>query len=167
MVFIDVVFVVLSALRVSAFKLKLNRYHSPTMTKTKNTDETKLLAVQNLLAAHPELFARQGTIHATWRQRGGRRLGPYYSLRYRLEGQQCSVYLGSSKRLAVQVRRLLREWQQPRRTRLAVARHRAAVKQSFRNHQQRLAEELSQLGLQLKGNEVRGWRSRKGVLNGQ
>ncbi|MHB1034349.1 MAG: hypothetical protein ACYC0Y_06855, partial [Pirellulales bacterium] len=42
------------------------------------------------------IFARQGSVVATWRTRGGARFGPYYQLAYREAGRQRAIYLGRS-----------------------------------------------------------------------
>jgi hypothetical protein len=44
-----------------------------------------------LLAARPEVFARQGSVVASWRRRGTRTYGPYYRLIYREGGRQRSI----------------------------------------------------------------------------
>lgn len=117
--------------------------------------DQRLAAARQLLAARPELFARQGAVIAAWRTRAGRRVGPYYALRYRDAGRQQSLYLGASPELADRVRRLLDEAQQPRRERLSLRRARAAVRASLRRHKHKWRRDLERLGLTLKGFEIR------------
>ena len=47
------------------------------------------------------LFAAQGSVVATWRNRGSKRFGPYYRLAYRRHGRQRSIYLGPDEAAAV------------------------------------------------------------------
>ena len=120
-------------------------------------------AVWALLAAHPEVFRRQGTILVTWRHHQGRRLGPYYRLAYREGNEQRACYLGSSPQLAGQVRHALQALQEPRRRqrtwRVQWAKSRAAL----RRQKLQWAAELHKLGLSLKGYEIRGYRKRGGL----
>lgn len=111
------------------------------------------------MAARPDLFRSQGSIVAGWRMSAGKRLGPYYSLRYREEGRQCSHYLGGSILLVDAVRRLLADQQRRRRQRLSLTKLRTAIKASLRRHKQSWRLQLERAGLTLKGFEIRNWRS--------
>ena len=112
--------------------------------------------VKALLQRLPELFRRQGAVVATSRRAGGRVLGPYYSLRYREQGRQRSLYLGRCFELASVVRRMLARLQRPRRTAQRFAKLRAAVKDSLRQCKQKLRTQVeTELGLTLKGFELR------------
>lgn len=121
--------------------------------------DAKLVKIQRLVAAHPEVFARQGAVVATWRTVAGRRLGPYYSLRYRAAGRQHAVYLGRSADLAAAVDALVTRCQQPYRDALAFERMAAAVRASLRQNLREVRRQLQPAGLMLKGFEVRGWRT--------
>jgi hypothetical protein len=57
-----------------------------------------------LLAARPDLFARQGSVVASWRRRGTQTYGPYYRLIYRDERRQRSIYLGRAGGLVEEIR---------------------------------------------------------------
>jgi hypothetical protein len=121
--------------------------------------DARLTRVQELIANRPDLFARQATVVTTWRTVRYRRLGPYFSLRYRDGHRQCSVYLGASTELADVVRGMIAAAQHTRREQIALHRMRAAVKASLREHMRGVRCQLEQFGLTLKGFEVRGWRS--------
>ena len=49
--------------------------------------------VMDLIAANAELFAQQGAVVESWRKHGGRRLGPYFRLAYRIDGRRRSLSL--------------------------------------------------------------------------
>lgn len=123
-----------------------------------NSVDQKLARVERLLAEQPARFSRQGTVVATWRVVAGERHGPYYSLRYRDGGRQCSLYLGSSATLAESVRQLLECRQRVRREHLALTHARSVVKASLRQHKRLWRRHLEQAGLSLKGYEIRGWK---------
>jgi hypothetical protein len=142
-----------------------------------------------MIAARPEVFRRQGTVVASWRQRGEKTYGPYYRLCWREDGRQRSVYLGRGEDAGTQesphptplpkgegtvrgnpltkgegtriedVRRALAELQRPLRERRAAERLRRLVVRSLRIQKIRLNFQLRPLGLRLKGFEVRGWQT--------
>ncbi len=138
-------------------------------------------AALHLMATRPELFARQGTVVATWRLvgcvkrtrsarcvshtlppsmgEGTVRYGPYYCLSYRNEGRQRSIYLGREGPLVEAVRRTLAGLQQPRRQWRAIERLRRQVGSALRIQKGRLDVQLRAYGLRLQGFEVRGWRT--------
>ena len=111
-----------------------------------------------LIAARPDIFARQGYVAAGYRRRGGKTFGPYYSLRYRENGQQRSIYLGRQRERVEQVRRALAVVQRPWIQRRTPNRLTRSIRASLRVHKQRLDALLRPLGLHLKVFEVRGWR---------
>jgi hypothetical protein len=111
-----------------------------------------------LLAARPDLFARQGSVVASWRRRGTRTYGPYYRLIYREEGRQRSVYLGTAGGLVEEVRGRLLALQAPLRGRRAIERSRRQAAALMRASKARLNLQLRPWGLRLQGFEVRGWR---------
>ena len=43
----------------------------------------KRLAILRFLDEHDSIFRRQGTVRETWRTYRGRKVGPFYELRYR------------------------------------------------------------------------------------
>ncbi len=77
-----------------------------------NTPRHKALI---LLADHPDRFARQGAVVASWRTYRGRRLGPYYRLAWRENRRQRSIYLGPGGPLVDEARRRLHQAQTARR----------------------------------------------------
>jgi len=114
-------------------------------------------AALTLIASRPTLFARQGSVVASWRHYRGRRLGPYYRLAYRQNGRQCSVYLGRCDQLVRRVRAELQKRQSPWRRCRALARMRTRLKASLRREKACLDVHLRKLGLYLKGFKSRGW----------
>lgn len=124
----------------------------------KPVDQLKHPAI-TLITARPDLFARQGSVNATWRRRNGLTFGPYYRLSYRDDGRQCAVYLGREGPLVQHVRHLLQNAQNPLRQKQIFARIEHETRLALRANNARLAALLRPLGLRLKGCEVRGWRT--------
>ncbi|MBN2580855.1 MAG: hypothetical protein JXB10_17855 [Pirellulales bacterium] len=104
------------------------------------------------------VLSRQGAIVASWQTYRGRRLGPYYRLAYRAEGRQRSIYLGKSKSLLRQVRRLLRKIQESVQTRRSLRRTHKAFQAIRKEQHARSRIALSKIGLELHGYALRGWR---------
>ena len=113
-----------------------------------------------LIGLRPAAFARQGSVVATWRSYGGRKLGPYYRLVYREEGRQRTVYLGRAGELVDRVRAALAKLQRPIRERRRLARIGGQVRVALRREKARLGMILRRWGLYLKGFELRGGRGR-------
>jgi hypothetical protein len=111
------------------------------------------------------VFSRQGTIVASWRSYNGRQLGPYYRLAYRIDGRQCSLYLGKSKNLLRQVRRLLDKFQKYANTRRILRHAQQLAQKDLRNHLAQFRIELLRAGLQLRGYAARGWRRFRALRN--
>jgi hypothetical protein len=111
------------------------------------------------IAARPKVFARQGTIVASWREYRGRKLGPYYRLAYRKDGRQRSIYLGRSQSLIERVRAALAALRAPLRRLRSLAKMQESIRTSLRREKIRLDGMLREFGLYLKGFEVRGWRT--------
>lgn len=122
----------------------------------------KRRAVLNLLADRQDIFARQGSVQASWRHYQGQRLGPYYQLRYREGGRQRRVYLGADGEVAADVHRILAELQTPLRARRELAALEAVARAGLRRQKRHMARELAKLGLNMKGHEIRGWRAARG-----
>jgi len=112
-----------------------------------------------LLAVRPDLFARQGSVVASWRRRGTQTYGPYYRLIYREEGRQRAIYLGRAGRLVEEVRGRLLALQAPLRGRRVMKRTRRHAAALMRASKARLNLQLRPCGLRLQGFEVRGWRT--------
>jgi hypothetical protein len=131
------------------------------MSELENRDFVDQLAhpAVALLAARPELFARQGSLSATWRRRGDKTFGPYYRLRYRDQRRACSLYLGPAGALVDRVRGALDTLQSPLRQRRAFDQLRRSVRDALRRDRRTVDAHLRRLGLWLKGFEVRGWRT--------
>ena len=117
--------------------------------------EPKFPAIREFILGQQQVFSRQGSIVAAWRSYRGNRLGPFYSLRYRIDGRQVAVYLGRSAALREQVRNLLRDIQQDRQ----IARLTRQARAELRKCKRTLEQDLASMGLSLRGFEVQGWRS--------
>ena len=107
-----------------------------------------------------QLFARVGSVVATYRTRGNDRFGPYYRLIYRQDQRQRSRYLGRSEELAKQVRELLRQLQKPRDDRLAIQRSHRLRKATLLRLKREWQQVIRAYGLQPHGWTVRGLRAR-------
>ncbi len=115
-----------------------------------------------LLQNHPDRFAGQGAVVATWRTYRGRRLGPYYRLAWRENGRQRSIYLGRQGPIVEEVRLLLHQAHTSRRIRrehrLRIARLQKELIRPIRQY----IKEIFRLfgnGLYIKGSEIRGIRT--------
>ncbi|MBN2579095.1 MAG: hypothetical protein JXB10_08900 [Pirellulales bacterium] len=113
---------------------------------------------QNAVRALGTVLARQGAIVASWQTYRGRKLGPYYRLAYRAEGRQRSIYLGKSKTVLRQVRRLLKKIQEPIKTRRTLRRAHKAFQAVKKEQHARSRIALREAGLDLRGYDLRGWR---------
>lgn len=131
------------------------------MEKQTFVDQRRQAAVDRFLADHRDALARQGTIVTTWRQRSGRRLGPYFRLTCREQaGRQLSVYLGPPGPLVDAVRLELSALKAALTCERAINAARHQLRQELKNSQAVFDEELAGVGLWRKGSEVRGWQSR-------
>ena len=85
--------------------------------------------------------------------------GPYFRVAYRIAGRQCSIYFGRCTGLADRARQLLAQLQHPRdyrrMCRKANRLRRAALRSVIRGWQQTIRA----YGLDLRGCEIRGWRT--------
>ena len=128
------------------------------MEKRDSVDQ-RLDAVERFFSSHGERLARQGAIVATFRQRGGRRLGPYYRLACRgSDRRQVSVYLGAAGLIVAETRRRLEQLQERRKQQRFWALVRRAVHKKMKAARRCLQDELAQHGLTTQGAEIRGWR---------
>jgi hypothetical protein len=112
----------------------------------------------NFIRNNTNIFARVGSVVASYRTRGTTRYGPYYRIAYRVADRQCSIYLGRCKKLADRARALFTQLQQPRdyrrMCRRAERERRATLRRVIRQWQQTIRA----YGLDLRGCEIRGWR---------
>jgi len=113
----------------------------------------------DFISNNAQTFARGGSVVATYRTRGTKRYGPYYRVAYRIAGRQCSLYLGRCKQLADSARELLAKLQHPRDfyrlCKRANRQRRATLRRVIRHWQQTIRSH----GLNLRGCEIRGWRT--------
>ena len=125
---------------------------------TDNSDHKVITLLRN----HPERFACQGSVVATWRTYRGRSLGPYYRLTWRENRRQRSLYLGRGGPLVDQVRGLLNEAQEIRRLKRDHRRNRELFQRTVIEPLENYVKQIFYLyskGLYLKGWEVRGFSS--------
>ena len=113
------------------------------------------MRIEQFIERHHATLSRQGGVQASFRR--GR--GPYYRVVCREDGKQLTCYVGNDFAKVESVRRALAELRRPR----VLARLHRRVESDLRRHlrraKQRLAAELAEAGLHLKGYEVRGWRA--------
>jgi hypothetical protein len=118
-------------------------------------------AVARLMSDNAALLTKQGAVVAAWRWRGGRRLGPYYSIHFRdALGRQRAIYLGPEGELVVAARRALVELQTPRRLKRRLAEARRALAREAAAARREMDDGLQRLGLRRQGHEIRGWSRR-------
>lgn len=128
------------------------------MEKHDSVDQ-RLTAVEQFFADHGERLATQGTIVATFRQRSGRRLGPYFRLTCRDSDQrQVSVYLGAEETIVAATRQRLDQLQQRHHQQRFWKNVRQGVHQKMKAGREQLAAELARRGLRAQGAEISGWR---------
>jgi hypothetical protein len=106
--------------------------------------------IKSKIIAKSALFANQGSVVATWRKHGNTLLGPYFRLRYYENSLRRSIYIGRSKELALQVRRLLANLQVHRIS----LRLRMKIRKSLRVHKKQLQNDLLVHGYRIKGFEI-------------
>jgi hypothetical protein len=102
------------------------------------------------------LLSRQGYVAETWRFHRGRRLGPYYQLRYREQHCARSLYLGRDPALTEQVRERLRHMQATRRVMREAKKEWQRERATLRQLLAPARAELRRIGLWMKGFEIRG-----------
>jgi hypothetical protein len=79
-----------------------------------STEVAARLAALGLSALDQQALARQGFVAAEYRPGQGRRLGPYFKLRWRRDGRQQVRYLGCDLDWARQIQAALANLQRPR-----------------------------------------------------
>ncbi len=118
--------------------------------------------VEQYIAAHRDQLARQGSVVASWRRRGQHPIGPYYRLTCRsADGKQVAVYLGPGGALVADVREILAQLQERPKVDRTLDTARRHIRRELETAKKSLAGELAQVGLFLKGSEIRGWRRRQ------
>ena len=103
-----------------------------------------------LVAVHGQHF--EDTLHR------GQRLGPYYRLAYRKNGQQRSIYLGNCLGLVERVRDALEDIQGRMRESRVISRLIQRAKEGLAACKERLRRQLATLGIKMQGWEMRGVR---------
>jgi len=129
-------------------------------SENRKSVDQKREVILGLLAERSELFSRQGSVQRSWRWYKGTKLGPFFRLTYRDQGGQRTVYLGKDRALAEAVGNALRQLQAPTHWVRHLDERLKQLRRDFRKQKQDFRQQVAQCGLQLKGNELRGWRSR-------
>lgn len=129
---------------------------SQTTMQTEGSKDHGVLRLLSIGPAEQHALKQQGFVAAEYRK--GR--GPYFKLRYRVNGRQRVVYLGTDARLADEIRRELAQLQADRRGYRKLACLTEEAYDVLRNSKQRLEVELSRLGLKFHGHAIRRSRSR-------
>ena len=113
--------------------------------------ERGILGLLPIDPADWQVLKQQGFVAAEYRH--GR--GPYFKLRYRINGRQRVVYLGTNVQLADEIRQELAQLQAGRRGERKLARLTDEAHDVLRKSKQRLEEELRRLGLKFHGYAIR------------
>jgi hypothetical protein len=104
------------------------------------------------------LFARVGSVVASYRTRGATRYGPYYRVAYRAPDDNAPSTSAAARNSPTTPAALLTQLQQPRDYRRMCQRanrqRRATLRRVIREWQQTIRA----YGLDLRGCEIRGWR---------
>jgi hypothetical protein len=119
---------------------------------------TRWKRIFRFVDAHRPLLATPGAIVATWRTYQGHRLGPYYRLAYRENGRQQSRDLGCCKELVARVRGTLADFQRRLQESKVMRGLIHAAKRAWHLCELRLRVQLSAVGIQMQGWELRGVR---------
>ena len=114
--------------------------------------------IRQLIREHSDMLREQGAVVETWRRRGDRRVGPYFSVKFRVGSRQRSFYLGTDRQLADEVRAELAKLQRPLKRRRWYRRQEQVIRRELTRSRRGLGRELLALGLAVKGSEIRGWR---------
>lgn len=129
-------------------------------------EQARKARIDDFFTKHGAALARQGPIVATWRRKGGRRLGPYHRLDVGdKNGRKVALYLGreSDPRVA-DVRARLAHLQHRCRQRRQLAQACRILRRGERAWMAILSQELQEVGLRSQGLEVRGLARVKGVF---
>ena len=113
----------------------------------------------HFIQQNAQLFARVGSVVATYRTRGTARFGPYYRLIYRQDRRQRSLYIGRSEQLAAQVRELLHKLQEPRQLHIAIKRGKRLRKANLLRIKRQWQQAARAYGFRPHGWGVRGLRA--------
>lgn len=120
-------------------------------------DTQRISRVDDFFGEHRLVLTRQGGVVVSWRVRAGKRLGPYYRLEIRLPaGRKASVYLGPDGPLVADVRQRLSELRRPLRQDRQIEKLYRHLRRGARAARMSLAAHLKEIGLYLKGSEIRG-----------
>jgi hypothetical protein len=123
-------------------------------------DGRQFVRVHSQLLALQRTLAFGGFVRSYWKNYRGQRLGPYYRLVFRHNGRRRSIYLGSSSPLADRVRRLLDEWQHPRRQKLYLRKLKARARAALRQELAKTRVLLAPLGYRMKGTFIHRIKTR-------
>jgi len=121
------------------------------MARTSYGLERGILGILPIGSADRDALKQQGFVAAEYRHDRG----PYFKLRYRVNGRQRVVYLGTNAWLADEIRRELAQLQADRRGDRELARLADEAHDVLRKSKQRLEGELRRVGLKFHGYAIR------------
>jgi hypothetical protein len=121
----------------------------------------KLAIVREFIEANKNLFVRHGTVIQDWRWHEGKKLGPYYILRFSVDKKPQSIYLGKSQELAEAVRQLLQKLRYHRKFWKTFDQLKREIRKGAIEARRAMREQVTSHGLDLKGHEIRGWTKGK------
>jgi Protein of unknown function (DUF1678) len=136
----------------------------PTSNRAIGDAASPLTELVGLNGPDLEALARQGFLEGAYRFRGGRRLGPYFRLRWRRGTQQKTLYIGKDLNLAGQVQNALEELQRPGQLIHQVQRLLKAARRRIKKVKAALEPRLAEHGQHFHGYTAR--RSAKGESQG-
>lgn len=102
-----------------------------------------------------QALAQQGFVSAEYRERDGRRYGPYFKLRWRLHGLQKVRYLGRDADKAARVSAVVANLQRSVQLAREASRALAEVRQRMRKMRDSLEPHLAEHGLRFHGYVAR------------
>ncbi len=109
-----------------------------------------------------QALARQGFLAADYCWKGGRRLGPYYKLRWRRDGRQCVRYVGGDPDRVERISAALENLQRPLHLARCLAQLMKEARRRLRSAKHVLAPCVANRGLRYHGYTARRPRTSTG-----
>ncbi|TWU25788.1 hypothetical protein [Bythopirellula polymerisocia] len=111
-----------------------------------------------LHALYDCMSTTSGSIQISYRRVRGTTYGPYMSYRFRENGKQCCLYIGSSRPEQMLARQMMHEKFAADKERHAMDHLLIQARKQVKESKKNLEQELAKVGLTMKGWEVNGWR---------
>lgn len=125
------------------------------MTSVKTQHPGKALESLGLEEEAMEALQHQGFVAEEFRDRAGRRWGPYYKLRWRQDGRQRVRYLGNDTRRVHEIRVALQHWQQVTRLTREVEELFRQSRKALKSLKDALSPQVSAAGKRWHGYQTR------------